>query len=174
VSLPVGQDPAQILASSGPAALARTLAHQTRPLPDLVTDAVAHHWSARLCYAEGQIAALRAAAPLIAALPPAHVARQVGRLAAILQLDHAIVTEAVTDALTTLISSQPSNPCQLTPAHHADLRARLPAAVRAADHDSPHNSQQAIDRATAAAAAPVQNKPAGTGQPRLTGRHISG
>jgi DNA primase len=174
VILPAGQDPAHILASSGPAALARTLARQARPLPDLVTDAVARHWSARLCYAEGQIAALRAAAPLIAALPPAHVARQVGRLAAILQLDHATVTEAVTDALTALTSSQPSNPCHQTTAHQAGLRGQRPAAVRAAGHDSPHSSQQAIDHATATAPAPVQNKRAGTGQPQLTGRRISG
>ena len=174
VILPAGQDPAQILASSGPAALARTLAHQTRPLPDLVTDAVAHHWNARLCYAEGQIAALRAAAPLIAALPPAHVARQVGRLAAILQLDHPTVTEAVTDALTTLISSQPSNPRHQTTADQAALRARLPGAVRAAGHDAPHSSQQAIDPATATAPAPGQNKRAGSGQPRLTSRRMSG
>jgi DNA primase len=174
VILPAGQDPAQILASSGQAALARTLAHQARPLPDLVTDAIVYHWRARLCYAEGQIAALRAAAPLIAALPPAHVARQVGRLAAILQLDHAMVTEAVTDALTTLISSQSSNPCHETTAHQAALHGQRPAAVRAAGHDSPHSSQQAIDRATATVPVPVQNKRAGTGPPRLTGRRISG
>ena len=98
--LPPGQDPAQILAGHGPAALTRMLAAHTRPLADLVTDAEVNGWSRWLRYAEGQINALRAAAPLIAAMPPAHVARQVARLAGRLGLDYATVTEAVTEALT--------------------------------------------------------------------------
>ena len=97
--LPAGQDPAQILADHGPAALARMLAGHTRPLADLVIDAEVDGWSRWLHYAEGQINALRAAAPLIAAMPPAHVARQVARLAHRLGLDYATVTEAVTAAL---------------------------------------------------------------------------
>jgi hypothetical protein len=39
-------------------------------------------------------------------MPPAHVARQVARLAAILRLNHATVTEAVTDALSALVADR--------------------------------------------------------------------
>ena len=65
----------------GPAALAQTLTNCIRPLPDLVVNAEVARWSRRLRYAEGQLSALRATAPLIAAMPPVHVARQVARLA---------------------------------------------------------------------------------------------
>ena len=47
-----------------------------------------------------------AIAPVIAAMPSRDVARQVARLAQRLGLDHATVTEAVTDALTQLISGR--------------------------------------------------------------------
>ncbi len=94
-----GEDPAQILAREGPANLAGLLAGRTRPLADMVIDSEVDRWDRWLRYPEGQIGALRAAAPLIAAMPPAHVARQVARLAARLCLDHATVTGAVTDAL---------------------------------------------------------------------------
>jgi len=65
----------------------------------MVIDSEVDRWSRRLPYAEGQIHALRAAARLIAAMPPSHVARQVARLADRLDLDHTLVTRAVTDAL---------------------------------------------------------------------------
>jgi DNA primase len=99
VDLRLGHDPAQILSDHGPAILAAVLKHRSHPLADLVTDTELEHWKQGLCFAEGQVAALRAIAPVIAALPPAHVGRQVGRLAARLSLDHPTVTEAVTDAL---------------------------------------------------------------------------
>jgi len=98
VDLPGGQDPARILALDGPAALNHALAHNTHPLADLVVDEKVDGWSRWLRYPEGQINALRSAAPL-AAVPPSHVARQVARLAHRLGLDYATVTEAVTDAL---------------------------------------------------------------------------
>ena len=107
-TIPSGQDPAQILASSGAAALAEMLTSHTRPLPDLVINAELARWSRWLRYPEGQIRALRATAPLVAAMPPAHVARQVARLAAILKLDHATVTEAITDALSDLAAETSS------------------------------------------------------------------
>ena len=69
VSLPAGQDPAQVLASSGPGDLAAILTENTRPLPDLVINAAIAPWSRWLRHPEGQIHALRAAAPLIAAMP---------------------------------------------------------------------------------------------------------
>ena len=40
-------------------------------------------------------------------MPPAHVARQVARLAAMLRLDHSTVTDAVTDALDGLAARTP-------------------------------------------------------------------
>jgi len=83
-----GQDPAQILRDHGPAALTATLDGRTRPLADRVIDAEVARWSRWLPHPEGQISALRAVAPLIAAMPPAHVARQVARLADRLGLDH--------------------------------------------------------------------------------------
>lgn len=99
VNFQPGQDPAQVLAGEGPAVLAQVLALHTRPLADLVIDGEVDRWGRWLRYPEGQIGALRAAAPLIAAMPPVHVARQVARLAARLCLDNATVTGAVTDAL---------------------------------------------------------------------------
>jgi DNA primase catalytic core len=97
--LPAGTDPAQIMGDCGPAALAHVLTQSTCPLADLVIDAEVGRWSRWLSHAEGQINALHASAPLIAAMPPAHVARQVARLANRLGLDPSTVTEAVTDAL---------------------------------------------------------------------------
>jgi DNA primase len=98
-ALPGGHDPAAILRDRGPGGLARALAAGTRPLADLVIDAEIGRWSRWLRYPEGQVNALHAAAPLIAAMPPPDVARQVARLAGRLGLDHATVTAAVTDAL---------------------------------------------------------------------------
>jgi hypothetical protein len=80
-------------------------------------------WSRWLRYPEGQIHALRAAAPLIAAMPPA----QVARLAAILRLDHATVTQAVTDALTQLIT-HPGSHHQRAAGHATTSRPSVHAA----------------------------------------------
>jgi len=103
MALPPGQDPAQVFREHGPDALA-AIATRTHPLADLVIDAEVDRWSRWLGHAEGQINALRAAAPVIAAMPPADVARQVARLADRLGLDHAAVTGAVTDALPQVIA----------------------------------------------------------------------
>ncbi len=95
-----GQDPAYVFGSQGPTALAESLAGRTRPLADVVVDNEVERWSRWMCYPEGQVQALRAAARLIVAMPPSHVGRQVSRLASRLGFDHAVVNEAVTDALT--------------------------------------------------------------------------
>ena len=100
--LPAGRDPAQILADYGPGILAALLGHRRKPLADLVIDAELGDWSQRLRFAEGQVGALRAGAEAIAAMPARDVPRQVGRLADLIGMDHATVTEAVTDALTRL------------------------------------------------------------------------
>jgi DNA primase len=100
VVLPPGTDPAQVLYEHGPAGLAQVLAAGRVPL-DLVVNAELAEWKRSLRYAEGRVGALRAIAPVIAAMPPPDVARQVSRLAARLGLDHATVTQAVTGALLT-------------------------------------------------------------------------
>lgn len=100
VVLPAGRDPAQVLTDHGPGALASLLGRRLRPLADLVLDAEVGVWSQRLRFAEGQVGALRAGAAAIAAMPASDVPRQVARLAGILGLDHGMVTEAVTEALT--------------------------------------------------------------------------
>ena len=113
VTLPPGSDPAQVLRDHGPAALAAILTNRVLPLADLVIDAEVDQWTSWLCFAEGRFNALRASAPLIAAMPPSDVARQVGRLAGRLDLDHATVTEAVTDALSALIAASQPQPARV-------------------------------------------------------------
>ncbi|MGH3305851.1 MAG: toprim domain-containing protein, partial [Streptosporangiaceae bacterium] len=108
VRLPHGQDPAQILTGNSPKALAAILADRTRPLADLVTDAELENWTRWLDHAEGRINALHAVAPVIADMPPAHVARQVARLSDRLRMDHATVTDAITSALPEVIARRPS------------------------------------------------------------------
>jgi hypothetical protein len=85
------------------------LASPTRPLADLVIDAEVSQWEQLLRFAEGQIGALRAAAQLVAAMPPPDVGRHVARLADRLDLDHSLVTEAVTDALNSLVAAGPAS-----------------------------------------------------------------
>jgi DNA primase len=109
VTLPAGKDPAQILTDNSPEALAAILADRSHPLADLVTDAELEQWARWLDHAEGQISALRAVAPVVADMPPAHVARQVVRLSDRLGLDHATVTDAVTSALPEAIAHRPSS-----------------------------------------------------------------
>jgi DNA primase len=99
VVVPAGCDPAQILTDHGPGVLAELLRQRIRPLADVVVDAEIGAWSDRLRFAEGQVGALRAGAAAIAAMPAYDVPRQVGRLAEMIAMDHATVTEAVTDAL---------------------------------------------------------------------------
>ena len=105
VAFPPGQDPAQVLADHGPAAVIAMLSEHAQPLADLVIDAEVDKWRRWLRHAEGRINALRAAAPLVAAMPPEYVARQVARLAERLDLEYAIVTGAVTDALPQVIAN---------------------------------------------------------------------
>jgi DNA primase len=166
VNLPAGQDPAQIFADTGPAALAEMLASHTRPLPDLVVNAETARWSRWLRHPEGQIHALRAAAPLIAAMPPAHIARQVARLAAILRLDHATVTEAVTDALTTLAADPRDSDHGDIAAHHLLDPHERPVPV-IAGHESPHSARQATEHAATSTRQSAPDKTASSEQAQL-------
>jgi len=110
VDLQPGQDPAQVLATEGPAALVAMLGERAHPLADRVIDGEISRWDRWLGYAEGQINAMHAAARLIAAMPPAHVGRQVARLAARLSLDYELITEAVTDEVSSLWAPRAGGP----------------------------------------------------------------
>ena len=114
VSLPDGSDPAGYLRDHGAAALAGLL-DSAPPLADLVIDERVAAFDRWLEFPDGAFAALHAAAPLIAGLPPDQVARQVGRLAARLNLPHPDVTEAVTTALTHLVTTLPDHPEPVPP-----------------------------------------------------------
>ena len=129
VIFPAGQDPAQILSDRGPGVLAEMLASHVVPLADLVIDAQVAGWEPGLRFAEAQIAALRAVAPVVAGLALRDVPRQAARLAERLGLDHAIVTEAVTDGLTDLIRAG-THPGVIH-GSQAELPGIRPAAVRA-------------------------------------------
>src|SRR6266852_894474 len=128
VVFPAGHDPADIFCHHGPEALARILGSRSQPLADLVTGAEVARWDRWLRHAEGRINALHAIAPLIAAMPPAHVGHQVARLADQLGLDHATVTEAVTDAVADVVAARRT--AGETTAPQGDLRGRAPTAIR--------------------------------------------
>jgi DNA primase len=136
ITFPPGHDAAQILHDHGPGVLAQMLASHVVPLADLVIDAQVASWEPGLRFAEGQIGALRATAPVIAGLAPREVPCQVARLAERLELDHPTVTEAVTDALTTLIQTR--SQADLGRGHQGELSDCWPAAVRTSRQDSPY------------------------------------
>ncbi|WP_433496811.1 toprim domain-containing protein [Sphaerimonospora sp. CA-214678] len=98
--LPTGWDPACVLGDAGANTLSTLLREQVRPLADLVIDAAIEPWQRSLQYPEGRIGALRAAGAAIAAMAPHDVARQVARVAAWLNFDHATVTETTADSVT--------------------------------------------------------------------------
>ena len=141
VKFPAGRDAAQILQSHGSSALA-TLLTRTQPLADLVIDTEVARWDRWLQYAEGQIHALRAAAPLIAALPADSVGRQVARLADRLGLDHSTVTRAVTDALPEVIATARIAAARDSATPRRPPGGRKPATVQAAGQDFPRTAQQ--------------------------------
>jgi DNA primase catalytic core len=140
---PRGQDPAQLLAEHGPRALAAVLTGEIRPLADLVVDAELDRWSRWLPHAEGRINALRAAAPLIAAMPPGHVGRQIARLADRLELSYATVTEAITDALPGVIARASAEHNLRGPPTHAPSLAQrdFPPSAHRADAAGPDQAR---------------------------------
>ncbi|MCT9934948.1 toprim domain-containing protein [Planotetraspora sp. A-T 1434] len=104
VMLPDGRDPADVLRHGGREALATLLHKQARPLADLVVDAAIEPWQRSIQDAEGRLNALRSAGRAIATLAPHDVARQVTRVAARLNFDHAMVTETAADSVTTRLA----------------------------------------------------------------------
>jgi DNA primase len=96
VVLPPGKDPADLLSTGGPAAVRAALRHEI-PLIDLAVDeAIDRH---HLQFIEGQVAAARAAAEVIARIRHDNAARQVARVAARLAFDPAEITTYVIEAL---------------------------------------------------------------------------
>jgi DNA primase catalytic core len=98
LDLPAGQDPASLAAEHGPATLhAALLTAAGKPLADLVVDdRITRH---QLRWPEGQVAAGRDAAAVVAAMPPEHVSRQIARVSAHTGLDVRTVSDLVVDAV---------------------------------------------------------------------------
>jgi DNA primase catalytic core len=98
LDLPAGQDPASLAVEHGPATLhAALLTAAGKPLADLVVDdRIARH---QLRWPEGQVAAGRDAAAVVAAMPPEHVSRQIARVSAHTGLDVRTVSDLVVDAV---------------------------------------------------------------------------
>jgi DNA primase len=166
-ALPAGKDPAQILCEDSPAELADMLTGHAQPLADLVIDAEVDRWNRWLQFATGQISALHAAAPLIAAMPPAHVARQVARLADRLGLDHAIITEAVTDALPQVVAAGPIASGRAITSPHSGGENQPVMAGGTAAQDFPGSVQEGIEHAVTVTPTGDQPGRAGTTQDRL-------
>jgi DNA primase len=101
LDLPDGQDPAGMLQQQGPADLHAALrAAAARPLADLVVDERLDRYADRLQWAEGKVAAGRAAAAVVASLPTEQIGRQIVRLVARLDLPAGEVSDLVVDAIT--------------------------------------------------------------------------
>jgi DNA primase len=85
VTFPDSADPASILQTGGPPALGDALTSTVRPLADLVIDTRISDWAhgRDLVFAELQIGALRAAATVIATMPPDQAGPQAARLCAL-------------------------------------------------------------------------------------------
>lgn len=134
VRLPMEKDPADLLGNPGGADV-ETALRSTFPLADLVIDETLERVGRTLGFAEHRLAAVRAAATVIAGLPPDQAARQVARVASRTRCDPAEVTAAVTSAITR------DPPSDLAPAAHdfpapPDLHSpppspKAPAAARA-------------------------------------------
>ncbi|MGI8333629.1 toprim domain-containing protein [Actinomadura scrupuli] len=108
VLLPEGLDPADLLRHHGCAAVAEALRSEA-PLADLVIDNSMRRAGGPLEFTEQRWAALRAAANLIAHLPPQQIGHQVTRVATALNLQPGLVTHAVIAA----VSPDPPNPAEL-------------------------------------------------------------
>lgn len=99
LDLPAGQDPASLVLEHGTAALrAALLASAGTPLADLVVDERLARY--QLQWPEGQIAAAREVATVVATMPAEQVTRQIVRLVAHTGLDARTVGDLVVDAVT--------------------------------------------------------------------------
>ncbi|HEU5023593.1 MAG TPA: toprim domain-containing protein [Spirillospora sp.] len=98
VRLPTDRDPADLLDNPGDTDVHAAL-RSVVPLADLVVDEKLERFGGTLEFAENQLAAVRAAATVIAGLPPDQAARQVTRVASRTKWAPAEVTAAVASAI---------------------------------------------------------------------------
>jgi len=101
VDLPDGQDPADLLQQHGREGVHTSLCGAAaRPLADLVVDERVRRYAGQLQWAEGKLAAGRAAAAVVAGMPTEHVGRQIVRLVTLLDLPPGEVGDLVVEAIT--------------------------------------------------------------------------
>ncbi|WP_157963712.1 toprim domain-containing protein [Actinocorallia populi] len=98
VCFPEGQDPAEILSRQGPAGIREALKAE-RPLAELAIDVAIESSAAPSASTEARQTAARAAAEIIARLPPSQVSHQVARVCEALRLDHRDMTGYVVAAV---------------------------------------------------------------------------
>ncbi|WP_344242586.1 toprim domain-containing protein [Actinocorallia libanotica] len=98
VCFPEHQDPAEILSRQGPAGVRDALKAE-RPLADLAIDVAIESSADPSASTETRLVAARAAAEIIARLPPTQVSRQVARVCEALRIDHRDMTGYVVAAV---------------------------------------------------------------------------
>jgi DNA primase catalytic core len=127
VILPDGRDPAERLQNDGPIALRETLMSSTSPLAEIIVDARMSHWvhDGELMHAEQQLGALRAAAQVIATMPPQVAGTQASRICALFTREYGWPGELVNQELITAVENYFHGPDQ--PA--ISERGRLPSAT---------------------------------------------
>jgi DNA primase len=108
IRFPENLDPADLFNHHGHMDVCEALRSEV-PLADVVVDAAIAGHEDHLQFTEGKLAAARTAAHIIARLPPDQMARQVARVATVLGIAPAIVT----DALASAIAPEPSGAAQL-------------------------------------------------------------
>ncbi|QFG22892.1 toprim domain-containing protein [Actinomadura sp. WMMB 499] len=96
--LPQGRDPADLMSSAARPSVVEAL-QSVVPLVDLVIDETVERFGGTLEFVESRLAAVRAAARLIADLPPAQIGRQVARVAARTRVETTEITAAVAAAV---------------------------------------------------------------------------
>jgi DNA primase len=132
-----GLDPAEVLRACGAPALLKVLEQNVHPLVDVVIDAKVAAFSHWLGFIEGKFNALHAIAPLVAGLPGGQVARQVGRVARLLELTYGEVTAAVADAAGEVCVSEAQ------PAATGRAVTAAPAKSRKSGHQLPSHARRA-------------------------------
>jgi DNA primase len=122
--LPQGQDPAELLAPARRSAVREALL-SVIPLADLVIDERMQRSGGQLEFIETRLAAARAAAALIAELPPDQIARQVTRVAGTTGMPVTEITSLVTSAISPdTDASLPEIPSHAEQAPGAQHRSR--------------------------------------------------
>lgn len=136
LDLPAGQDPAVLLQQHGPVGVHAALrAAATRPLADLVVDERLDRYADHLRWAEGKIAAARAAAAVVASLPTEQIGRQIVRLVARVGLPASEISDLVVDAIASPSCRATRNLDQADPTpptRAADTLAAAPPSAAAA------------------------------------------